>query len=153
MESLGTLLLAACHKEISFVPISLVASIKTPKDIIKDSIFAPTRWFPKELLAENLTYLSMVCSVSLKHLRKLNKWKTKEEVPGLKKNIYSRWTVSEVTSLRKKKKSSKDLTQDLRDASGPSVDPSTVGPVGSQHPKKSFGMSFKKPGKLFLKTI
>ena len=31
-------------------------------------------------------------------------------------------------SLRKMKKSSKDLTQDLRDASGPSADPSTVGP-------------------------
>jgi len=31
-----------------------------------------------------------------------------------------------VMSLRKRKKSSKDLTQDLRDASGPSVDPSTV---------------------------
>jgi len=24
---------------------------------------------------------------------------------------------------------------------------------GSRHPKKSFGMSFKKPGELFLKTI
>ena len=39
----------------------------------------------KELLAENLAYLSMVCSVSLKHLRKLDKWRTKEEVAGLKK--------------------------------------------------------------------
>jgi len=26
------------------------------------------------------------------------------------------------------------------------------GTKGSQHPKKSFGMSFKKPGELFLKT-
>jgi len=34
--------------------------------------------------AENLAYLSMVCSVSLKHLRKLDKWRTKEEVSGLK---------------------------------------------------------------------
>ena len=33
-----------------------------------------------------------------------------------------------VMSLRKRKQSSKDLAQDLRDASGPSVDPSTVGP-------------------------
>ena len=33
-----------------------------------------------------------------------------------------------VMSLRKRKKSSKYLTQDLRDASGPSADPSTVIP-------------------------
>jgi len=26
------------------------------------------------------------------------------------------------------------------------------GTKGSQHPKKSFGMSFKKPGELLLKT-
>ena len=26
------------------------------------------------------------------------------------------------------------------------------GTKGSRHPKKSFGMSFKKPGELFLKT-
>jgi len=32
---------------------------------------------PKRLLAENMACLSMVSCVSLKHLRKLDKWKTK----------------------------------------------------------------------------
>ena len=47
-------------------------------------------------------------------------------------------------SLRKRKKTSKDLTQDLRDASGPSVDPSTVGPnliINGFHGR----MAVKKP--------
>ena len=38
----------------------------------------------KELLAENLAYLSIVCSVSLKHLKKLDKWRTNEDEAGLK---------------------------------------------------------------------
>jgi len=32
---------------------------------------------PEELLAENLAYIRMVCSVFLKDLRKLDKWRTK----------------------------------------------------------------------------
>ena len=35
---------------------------------------------PKEVLAENLAYLSMVYGVSLKHLRKLDKWRAADGV-------------------------------------------------------------------------
>lgn len=44
---------------------------------------------PKQLLAENLDYLILVYSVSLKKLRKLNKWRRKQEVLGLKQPHYS----------------------------------------------------------------
>lgn len=43
-----------------------------------------TKLIPKELWVETLAYLCMVCSVSLKNLRKLDEWKTKEDVAGLK---------------------------------------------------------------------
>ena len=58
-----------------------------------------------------------------------------------------------VMSLRKKKKSSKDLTQDtstLLKQCG--IILTENGMKGSRHPKKSFGMSSKKPGEIFLKT-
>jgi len=42
---------------------------------------------PKELLSQNLAYLSMVCNVSIKHLKKLDQFETKEEVTGLKMTI------------------------------------------------------------------
>lgn len=76
-----------------------------------------------------MTYLSTACSVSLKDLRNLDKRRTKAEVAGRKKKlsvIHEQYL--KVVSLRNKKKSSKDVTQVLRDASGPdnsSVDPST----------------------------
>lgn len=59
-------------------------------------------------------------------MREWDKSKTREEVPTLK-NIYSRWTISKSQVFKKQgnKKSSKDLTQDLRDASGASSDPCT----------------------------
>ena len=57
----------------------------------------------------------------------VDKWKTKE-VSGLKKLFATDYLYLKGMSLRKRKKSSKDLTQDRRDASGPSADPSTVGP-------------------------
>ena len=47
-------------------------------------------------------------------------------------------------SLRKRKKSIKDLTQDLRDASGPSADPSTVGPSLIRNGLHG-GVAVKKP--------
>lgn len=34
----------------------------------------------KELLTDNLVYLSTVCSASLKNLRELHKWRTNEEL-------------------------------------------------------------------------
>jgi len=137
----------------------------------------------------------MVSSVSLKSLRKLDKWRTKQKVFRPKQSAADEQYLT-VMSLRKRVKSSKNLTQDLRDASGPSVDSSTVlwslirnglhgrrvavkkpflrkgnrerrlmyakwhkkwtenqwqtekRTKGSQHPKKSFGMSLKKPGEL-----
>lgn len=55
-------------------------------------------------------------------VRKLDKLRTKEDVVGLKLYLYC----LTVTSLIGKKKSSKDLTWDLRDASSRAVDPSTV---------------------------
>lgn len=39
----------------------------------KDNNF---KGYPEELLAQNMSYLSTVCSVSLKHLGKLNRWRT-----------------------------------------------------------------------------
>lgn len=53
---------------------------------------------PKELLTENLAYFSMVCSESLKNLKKLDKWKTKEEVATEEQKV---------VFLRNRKKSSK----------------------------------------------
>jgi len=158
----------------------------------------------------------MLCSLSLQTFRKLDKWRTKEEVTGLK-TWYCRWTVSE--SVKKWEKLQQSPDTGAGNASGPWVDPSTVhwslirnslhrrvavnklflrmgkwgekaekldgkseatGPMkwwilpraqtstllkqcenlstenrtkGSQYSKKSFGMSFKKPGELFLKSI
>lgn len=39
---------------------------------------------PNDVLAKRAAYFSFVCSVSLKNLRKLDKWKKKEEVLRLK---------------------------------------------------------------------
>lgn len=79
------------------------------------------RLIPKELVAE-----SMVYSVSLKHMRKLDRRK-KEEEAGLKKK--KKTTADEqylkmMNSAPKKQK--RNLTQDLRDASGSLVDPSIL---------------------------
>lgn len=79
------------------------------------------RLIPKELVAE-----SMVYSVSLKHMRKLDKRRKKEEA-GLKKK--KKTTADEqylkmMNSAPKKQK--RNLTQDLRDASGSLVDPSIL---------------------------
>ena len=54
-------------------------------------------------------------------MRKLDKWRTKEEVAGLKLSTAVSVLESDVFE-----KFSKDVPQDLRGASGPSVDPSTV---------------------------
>lgn len=63
------------------------------------------------LLADNSAYLSMVCSVSLNNLRKLDKWNTKEQVAELKNNL------QQMFSFQKDifKKSSKDQRYDLRE--------------------------------------
>lgn len=47
-------------------------------------VFCTNKGISKELLAENLEYLCMVCSLALKNLRKLGKWRTKKWVTGLK---------------------------------------------------------------------
>ena len=72
---------------------------------------------------EHFVYLGMMCCASLKDLRKLDKWRSKE---GLKKRSTADEQYLKGMSLRNGNKSSKDLTQDLRDASDPSVDPPTV---------------------------
>lgn len=84
--------------------------------------FLHQRLILKELLAE-----SMVYSVSLKHMRKLDKRRKKEDEAGLKKK--KKTTADEqylkmMNSAPKKQK--RNLTQDLRDASGSLVDPSIV---------------------------
>ena len=56
----------------------------------------------------------------------MDKSRTKDEAVSLTKLPTAEKLNLKVMSLRKSKKSSKVLTQDLRDASGPSVDPSTV---------------------------
>lgn len=49
----------------------------------------PTKVILKELLAEK--YFSMVCGVSLRNMRKIDRWRTKQELAGLKKyNIQRR---------------------------------------------------------------
>jgi len=53
-------LLAACHKDTTFVTISLIASIEEHFDM--KLYFCSNKVIPKELLAENLAYLSIVCS-------------------------------------------------------------------------------------------
>ena len=65
---------------------------------------------PKELLAENLAYLSMVCSVSIKQVE----YKRRSVRPEKLYTADEQYLKG--MSLRKRKKSSKDLTQDLRDA-------------------------------------
>lgn len=103
LVSLGTLLLAASHKNTWFFPlfVFLAESTKMPKvtqcagikflDFLHQEV-------PKELLTENLAYFSMVCSGSLKNLKKLDKWKTKEEVATEEQKV---------VFLRNRKKSSK----------------------------------------------
>lgn len=55
----------------------------------------------------------------------IGKWRTKEEGPGLETRTFSsRWTVFESYVLHKK--NTKDLPQDLRDPSEPSIERSTV---------------------------
>ena len=49
------------------------------------SIFSTNKVIPKNLFAENV-YISAYLSVQ--KLRKLNKWRTKEEVAGLNTAIY-----------------------------------------------------------------
>jgi len=63
--------------------------------------YSTNKRIPKELIVENLAYLSTVCHVSLNELWKLVKWRPKEEVAGLKKTI---------CKFMNRKKSSKDLT-------------------------------------------
>lgn len=75
---------------------------------------------PAALIAGKLAYLHIVCGVFLKKkLRKPDKWRRKEDVAGLKKTVYSRQNL-QVISSRNRKKSVKDLTQDLR-AAYPSI--------------------------------
>lgn len=80
------------------------------------------RLIPKELVAE-----SMVYSVSLKHMRKLDKRRKKRRRGRFKKK--KKTTADEqylkmMNSAPKKQK--RNLTQDLRDASGSLVDPSIL---------------------------
>lgn len=70
------------------------------------------------ILAHNLLYLSMVCSVFLKLLSKLDKWKTNTNVSG-KQYV-------KVMFLRIRKKSCRDPTKGLSSVAGPSVDPASV---------------------------
>jgi len=67
----------------------------------------------------------MFCSV-LEKMRKLDTRRTKDKISGLKWYSTAEEQYLKVISLGNRKKSSKELTQDLRDAFGPSVDPSTV---------------------------
>lgn len=106
---LGTLILVS-HKNGSFFPISAAESTKIPKDKIG---ICSKNVIPKEVLAKS-SHLSMVCSLSLK-MRKMGKWRTKEDVAGLK-NCICCFQYLKVMFLREMK--------DLRDASSPSVDPS-----------------------------
>lgn len=62
--------------------------------------------------------LAMVCSVFLKLLSKLDKWKTNTNVSG-KQYV-------KVMFLRIRKKSCRDLTKGLSSVAGPSVDPASV---------------------------
>ena len=82
-------------------------------------MFCTNKVIPTEEVAENLLYLCTLRNVFLKTLRKLDKLKTKEEVAGIK-NIS---TVDEqdlkVMSFRNRKKSCKDKTQNVGDASPP----------------------------------
>lgn len=81
------------------------------------------RLIPKELVAE-----SMVYSVSLKHMRKLDKRRKKEEEAGLKKKKKKTTADEQYLKMMNSapKKQKRNLTQDLRDASGSLVDPSIL---------------------------
>ena len=85
--------------------------------------------------------------MSLKYLGNLDEWRTKRRSRRSKKKIYiyGRHAVSERNGLKELEKSSKNLTQDLKDASRCSVDPSAVdqslirnGLHGSMAVKKPF---------------
>jgi len=67
----------------------------------------------------------MVCSLLLKNLIKLNMWRTKLEVVGPKTLSTGDEQNLKMMSFRNGNQSSKDLTQDLINASEPSADPST----------------------------
>lgn len=72
----------------------------------------------KALLSENVAYLGFSCSVSFKDLWRLNDWMTKKEATGLKNYLHQ---ISESRVLKTfggRKKQTRDLTHNLRDASG-----------------------------------
>ena len=89
-----------------FVPIYLAVSAQSAK---------------KELLAENMAYLSMVCCAFLKYLSEPQKRRTKEEVSGLTKYHHLLTLLKQCGIILTEKETKV-----------------------SQHPKKSFGMSSKR---------
>lgn len=91
---LGTLILVT-HKNGSFFPISAAESTKIPKDKIG---ICSNNVIRKEVLAKS-SHLSMVCSLSLK-MRKMGKWRTKEDVARLKK-LHLLLSVSESHVLKR----------------------------------------------------
>lgn len=82
--------------------------------------FCTNKGNSKRTIIWNLAYLGMGCSVSLKYVRKLVKWRKKNKVANLNKTTADeqfQW----VTSLRNRKEYRKELAQDLKNTSGPSV--------------------------------
>lgn len=67
----------------------------------------------RELKAENLAHLCMMCGVFLRDLKKLDKWRIKEEARP--KNYLQHMNDEQLMGefLKVKKKKSKDLTQDM----------------------------------------
>ena len=108
-----------------FVIRSLFKDVKKCHSLIQ--YLCSNKVISKELIAKNVPYLSMMCGVFLKKWRN---WTSGGQISGrTKKNIRRRWTAS-YRGVSKKyfggKKYSKDLKQELKHASGPSVDPSAV---------------------------
>lgn len=74
---------------------------------------------PAALIAGKLAYLHIVCGVFLKKIEETRQVEEKRRCGRPKKTVYSRQNL-QVISSRNRKKSVKDLTQDLR-AAYPSI--------------------------------